>query len=368
MGGDAFPDTERLSRKEYDRKCQELGEVLTSLGLKYGFPAEVADKAEICQERGKKDPYGDIDVIIGLDDESRKDELVQTLTNVLGTSGCQNVKNSPTYSVLSPEKYQIDLMFCKEPNLDFIVAFKSNNDFGALLGHLLTPLKMKWTEEGLFLKLEVEKKEHLRDQMLLTIDLGEVCSVLGLPRYCLDGKTRLTSTEVFEVLTKSKVFFAADYDEKYKIRERRKERPVSDVFFTLLEQKSMTDLEAARRKMYENDEVEELFRKFKTKSIDYRQYVERLGECLGKREEVLRKLEALNESKKVQGLSNEKFNFQILCSWLPDLEHNTVGKVMGKLKSKHSGSGPRSFDEWIGSTDVKDIKLEVEHCKSLIIK
>ena len=108
----------------------------------------------------KKDPYGDIDVIIGLDDESRKDELVQTLTNVLGTSGCQNVKNSPTYSVLSPEKYQIDLMFCKEPNLDFIVAFKSNNDFGALLGHLLTPLKMKWTEEGLFLKLEVEKKEQ----------------------------------------------------------------------------------------------------------------------------------------------------------------------------------------------------------------
>ena len=127
-------------------------------------------------------------------------------------------------------------------------------------------------------------------------------------------------------------------------------------------------MEAARRKMYENDEVEELFRKFKTKSIDYRQYVERLGECFGKREEVLMKLDALNESKTVQGLSNEKFNFQILCSWLPDLEHNTVGKVMGKLKSKHIGSGPRSFDEWIGSTDVKDMKLEVEHCKSLIIK
>merc|ERR1711874_1719 len=110
-----------------------------------------------------------------------------------------------------------------------------------------------------------------KDEVFLTNNLTEVCKFLGLPTYSLDGKTRLSTREVFEVLTKSKVFFLAKYDEKYKIRERRKRRPVSDVFFNLLET-SKEDLEGEKQKLYQNDDLEKLFRNCINKEIGYEEY------------------------------------------------------------------------------------------------
>ena len=240
MGGGAFPSTQRLSEEEYAGKCEEIRLVLDTAGVSFGFPVEVEDKAEVCKERGKDKPYGDVDAIIAVDDKEKRKEIVDIVKNAIGLEDGKVLKNDTIYSFLSKERFQIDLMFCEQENLEFLLAFESNNDFGALLGHLLTPLKLKWSNLGLVLKLEIVNVSGVgpcKADLVLTNDVSVVCRFLGLPGHSLDGKTRMTTKEVFEVLTKTKVFFASDYDEKYKVRERKKKRPVSDAFFTFLESK-----------------------------------------------------------------------------------------------------------------------------------
>jgi len=368
MGGDAFPCTERLSGSDYTRVCEEVGRVLKTAVVRYGYPVEVADKEEICRERGKDKPYGDVDVIIALDDGDKRVEIVEMVMNTVGLEGGEVLRNGSTYSFLTKERFQIDLLFCKEESFDFILAFKSNNDFGALLGHLLTPLKLKWSDIGLTLKLETEYVSGIgtcKDEVFLTNNTSEVCDFLGLPDYSLDGRTRLSTKEVFEVLTKSKVFFIAKYDEKYKIRERRKRRPVSDVFFNLLET-SNEDLEGEKRKLYKNDDFEQLFYNCINKEIEYEEYITKISEYFNKREEVRKRFLSLFD-KNVKPKGNPKLNFELLCSWYPDIEQNTVGKILAKVKSKHSGAGKEIFDDWINNTDDKDIRLEVEHCKESLL-
>ena len=112
-------------------------------------------KQKTHRARGKEKPYGDVDIIIGMEGS---EDRVEVVNQVMKEVGCESkvLRNDSTYSFLTKERYQIDLAFCRLENLEFLLAFKSNNDFGALLGHLLTPLKLKWSEEGLSLRLEVE--------------------------------------------------------------------------------------------------------------------------------------------------------------------------------------------------------------------
>ena len=70
--------------------------------------------------------------------------------NLLGGVEGEFNRNDTTYSFLSRERYQIDLKFCHLSDLEFLAAFKGNNDFGALLGHLLTSLHLKWSDSGMF--------------------------------------------------------------------------------------------------------------------------------------------------------------------------------------------------------------------------
>ena len=69
--------------------------------------------------------------------------------NLLGGVEGEFNRNDTTYSFLSRERYQIDLKFCHLSDLEFLAAFKGNNDFGALLGHLLTSLHLKWSDSGM---------------------------------------------------------------------------------------------------------------------------------------------------------------------------------------------------------------------------
>ena len=62
-----------------------------------------------------------------------------------------------------------------------------------------------------------------------------MCDFLSLPRHSLDCETSLSCREIFDILTTCRAFFPHEYDEKYKIRERTKRRPVSDTFFSYLE-------------------------------------------------------------------------------------------------------------------------------------
>lgn len=365
MGGDSFPNTERLSEEEYQRTCEVISVCLREQhGLEHRIPVEVRDKAEICRQRGKEKPYGDVDIIVGVSAGDNTDRLGVVQAVIAAVNGDSNEihKNDSTFSFLTCERYQVDIKFCERENLAFLAAFKSNNDFGALLGHLLSPLKLKWSEKGLMLKLKIENVSgvgSLKADFLLTRDLAQVCDMLGLPPHSLDGRSSLSCREIFKILTNCSAFFPGDYDEKYKIRERRKKRPVSDTFFNLLEASDTHQLGEEKMKMFEDNKVENIFRKFRHEDLDYSDYILEIAEVFGAEEDLQRKLAdmktRLNESS-----VHPKFNYRTLVDWYPDVQPNTLGRLLGKMKSKHSGNGRDSFTEWIESTSLQEIRKEAE--------
>ena len=80
-------------------------------------------------------PYGDVDVVVGVSTPSRMDELGRGLARELGDrQGAWCIGSGRIRSVLTNEKYQVDLRFCFEDECDFLVASKANNDFAGIMG------------------------------------------------------------------------------------------------------------------------------------------------------------------------------------------------------------------------------------------
>jgi len=371
MGGDAFPNTERLSEPEYKRVCAVITRTLENLQIKFAFPVEVSDKAEICRQRGKEKPFGDVDVIVALDDPEKRVGIVNSVRRSTGPQDEDTVlANGGTYNFLTKERYQVDIKFCKTENLHFLTACKSNNDFGALLGHLLSPLQLKWSEAGLVLKLLINVHGGaVKSDFVLSKECGNICKFLGIPSFTLDGKTRLSCSQIFEVLTRSRVFFPHQYDQKYHIRQRKKRRPVSDTFFNYLES-SEDSVMARKRELYRDDAIEETLRKFRNRELGYDEYILVIGQYFNRKEEVRRACESMKCKTVQRRGKNEKFNFYILKSWFPDLDPKMVGRLIVKIKRKHSkGKHPRAaFDEWVQRTEISLLREEAFKCRQELFK
>ena len=366
MGGDSFPDTERLSEEEYVRTCQVISKCLREQDLEICIPVEVKDKAEICRVRGREKPYGDVDIIVGLASQEKRKDIVRKVMEVVSGDHDEIHENDSTFSFLTAERFQVDIKFCGKENLSFLAAFKSNNDFGALLGHLLTPLSLKWSEKGLMLKLREENVSGVgavKADLLLTKEPVEVCQFLGIPTHSLDGQTRLSCREIFDILTQCRAFFPQDYDEKYKIKERRKKRPVSDTFFAYLEESNIEQLKKEKMELFEKDKVEMLFRRYRDREIESSDYLQQVAAYFSLQEDLQSKLKEMK--RKIQDSSvHPKFNYRTLVDWYPDLSPNLLGKMLGKIKCSHSGSGKESFTHWIESTELEDIRREVESIRN----
>lgn len=368
MGGDSFPETRRLTEEEYKRICENITVVIHESemnGIRLGFPVEVKDKAELCLNTGKRDPYGDVDVIIGIDDESQKLETINSLIRSLGSADEQPLKNNwGEYSLLTKERYQVDVLFCPVLKFDFLLAFKGNNDFGALLGHLLTPFKLKWSCQGLILKLEVESVANigtLKSDFVLTDKPENVCDFLGIPQYCLDGKSRMSSQEIFNVLTTCKLYFNNnDYDQKYKIKERRKRRPVADAFFTALEKNDNCNVENINAQIFKDDEVYKVLTDYRNKTINYDEYVDQISDLFEKKEEVKSRIDNMRNKSNSDRNVNAKFNYYVLRKWYPQLDQVKAGKVFSRLKSSKSGTGSKEFQNWIEDNSTEEIRRELD--------
>ena len=363
MGGDAFPDTCRLTEDEYQRICENIRTVIDETGVRgihIGFPVEVKDKAELCQNMGKGAPYGDVDVIIGADNEAEKLELIKALNTTLGIPGEHPIKNDKEYSFLTKERYQVDVKFCPTQRFDFLLAFQGNNDFGALLGHLLTHFNLKWSDEGLILRLKMENVSKIgtvKEGFVLTDNIRKVCDFVGIPHFCLDGSTRMASQDIFNILTTCKLYFNNNsYGQKYKIRERRKRRPVVNAFFDALEKNEDCDTENKNDEKFQDDPVYTLLKHYRDKIVSYDEYIEQISDCFGKKEEVKSRYTLMRDQSNTVSEADAKFNYYVLRNWYPQLDQVKAGKVLGRLKNSMSGAGSNDFQKWIIETDIEEIR------------
>ena len=118
--------------------------------------------------------------------------------------------------------------------------------------------------------------------------------------------------------------------------------------------------------IFEMHKVENIFRKFRHKNLEYSDYILQIAEVFGLQDDLKRKLEEM-KTKLRDSSVHPKFNFRTLADWHPDLQPNTIGKLLGKMKSKHSGNGRESFNDWIESTSLQEIRNEAETLRMEIL-
>ena len=109
-----------------------------------------------------------------------------------------------------------------------------------------------------------------------------------------------------------------------------------------------------------------MFNNFLDEKIPYEEYIEKVSEYFNKRNEVKERFNSLKENPKPKPVLNPKFNFQILCSWFPDVEQSTCGKIMTIMNREHLGTEKHAFEAWIEQADIEDIKTEARRCKEVL--
>jgi hypothetical protein len=211
------------------------------------------------------------------------------------------------------------------------------------------------------LKLKLEGVSNVgtaKFDFVLTKDIKKVCDFLSVPYFCLDGKTRISSQDIFEILTTCRLYFNNNnYDQKYKIKERRKRRPVADTFFTSLEEgENDSELEVKNAERFQDDKVYTILLNYRNKKITYNEYIEQISDCFGRKEEVTKKWELMREQSQTISNADLRFNFYVLKEWFPQEDQVKLGKVLGRMKSSKSGSGTNNFQLWITETDIEDIR------------
>ena len=365
MGGNSFPNTCRLSEKEYNRVCGLITNHFAEKEFEVVIPVEIKDKEQISRTQGNIDPYGDVDVIIarqyGVKD---MDIVIEMIEGIGGSDEPIQCHQGSAYSVLSRERYQIDIKFCDKTNLSFLAAFESNNDFGTLMGQMISPLALKWNQFGLHLKLKLYNTSGnvaMKADFLLTNDIHTVCQFLSIPKHSLDGKTKLTCREIYDILTTCRAFFPHDHNtaqgRKFKIN--RKKRPIFNAFFNFLDADGIEDVYDNKGKIFHGDRIEHLFNEFRMKNLAYENYIFEIADLFSLSPELKSKMD--NMKLKLQPAElHPKFNHTILASWFPTLSTKNLGKLFGKMKSHHSGSDPNQWNEYIQRTPLADIKEEAE--------
>lgn len=355
MGGNAFENTKRLNEKEYKSVCAKISEILTYLNISFGFPVEIADKAELAAGFGFDEPYGDVDVVVGLDDGDQE-EVVKHVLGQLGGKEQRIVKHGTTFSFLTSERHQVDIKFCPKENLLFTLAFKSNNDFGGLVGHLLSSLAMKWNDMGLLLKVKVfniPEVGTVKTEIVLTRDPDQVSDFLGIPNFSLDGQTRMSSRQIFDILTQSKIFEKELYqNEAFKKRHKVESRPLSKDFLKLLENYKDPKQEKENNFFQDFRETKLLPNEYYSKICQHFKKVDQLTEFYAKCEK---------QKDKVENYKC-KFSFEILLQTFPDMESEMAGSVLRRLKSEKTGD----YAEWVAKTDIKEILQDVERIREEI--
>ena len=348
MGGNAFDNTQRLTEAQYRDLCAKIAEILREIGVTFSFPPEIADKADlVLKYKGDDRPYGDVDVIVGLEDGHVTSREVTDIVFKALKCPERPKTNSATHNLITQDGHQVDLLYTNRDNVAFMSALKANNDFLAFFGHLMTEFGLKMTPKGLTLKIELGKTMAKKD-LALTKDLTLICEFFGLEGRCLDGETRLTSQEAFEAIVKSRIYFhrKKEFDEKYHKRESRKGRAMIQRLFELLD-----DYEGQFED--KKDEGHLVRMAFKDKAENLEEFI---LNYFSKSDEAAK----IRETSKAKFDARKKLDFMEMWSWFPDKLDAQKGVLVVKhLRQKFAGGSHQEFNLWVNQVPEERLKEEV---------
>ncbi|SPR01679.1 unnamed protein product (mitochondrion) [Plasmodiophora brassicae] len=200
MGGNAFPETSRLTRAEFLRVSSAVRAALENAGLVVRQPPEVSDKAD----------FGDVDFYVSADS-------AEVLRNLLPAM------KSAVVEAVGGDVQHVDVALIHDPDLlPLVTSVKSNGDFVWLLQKSLSVYNLLLSDKGLFLvdstvavrlsgemnelddgvsNIQLSKKDG---SFLLSIDPVMIAEFVGLPPRAFDGCTPLSSIEMFDIVHRAR--------------------------------------------------------------------------------------------------------------------------------------------------------------------
>jgi hypothetical protein len=197
----------------------------------------------------------------------------------------------------------------------------------------------------------------VKTEIVLTRDTEEVCDFLGLLRFCLDGRTRMTSKQTFEILTTSQIFESELYKNKaFKKRHKVESRPLSKEFFLLLE--NYHDPRDEKSCKQEN-----IFWNYRQNIITSTEYYSKICEHFAKVDQLNDVYRNCERQKDKVETYKCKFSFDILLISYPEMDKELAGNILRRLKSELNDQESGGFDKWVTETNLKPILQAVERIR-----
>ncbi|KAJ1569792.1 Protein kinase, membrane associated tyrosine threonine 1 [Nowakowskiella sp. JEL0078] len=351
MGGNAFPDTKRINKVEFERLSNIVKKALHFLGVIVCHPAELSDKED----------FGDIDFYIAFpkdcaDKQSLTENLIKTIVDTIAST-IDPVIHGQTHSFLSQERYQVDVYFCKDVDvLPICASVSANGDFVWLLQKSLEKHALLLSKDGLYLREYLFADAGLiskRDgKFLLSIDPLSIAEFVGIPWSTFDGETTLSSEEVFETVSSSR-FFSPIALESWNLKEnsserrRRVKRPLVGKYLEWWEQ-------TGRQKYSITPALDVDVRK---EAVEFFGVVEKYRDFVENRNVKIQEAAFRAECKNF-------INGDLIKEWCPGLKGPEIGQLMQIMREKH-GTDWESYKRWLTESGKDEIRKSAIICADL---
>lgn len=372
MGGDRFPNTQRLGRDD----LKVTYKIIRSAVLAHEDLRDCV-KCTMPPELSDKESFGDLDVTIAVAKSKTKKEtcqvhqlIVNAVTEATATTALEGTVSS-TVSLLTSKNFQIDLDFVPEEYYDFAVAMHAHGDFAWLLGRTLRPHGLKLTNHGLYvrknvvLKPKAEKEStKLCEDFCLTSCPKKLAAFLQIPKDFFDGVTVKRSLEVFRAIAQSRFFSASGSLKSYHkvlLGERNHEenrrlmkRPMYSKFHEwLLETSRYEEAHMERPDFISQDSINSLG------SLD----IDSVVQYFGREEawdEAYSAAQQITQDQETRLSCKHLINGKTVLLRNPNLSGPMVGAVLREMFKKYGGDSWSQYRVWLCAQSEESLQSAIQ--------
>lgn len=322
MGGKALNKygvtTERKSTKDFHKIANYIQE---KIGNDLGLFTQVVE----CYRT--KETHGDLDLLIQID----VDYNINWRNYIDFTFKPKAIHNNGGVFSFDYEGFQIDFIPIKKSKWETAKTYYSFDPLGNIMGKTYHKFNLSYGWDGLYYKFR-NFNGRLAENILITNDPRKIFEFgdYDYDRY-LDGFDYIE--EIFEFVQKSKYFDNEMFkmeNLKHIDKKRNRKRGSYHLFLKYLEDNAVN-----RRYEFHKD-----------KNL-YLPLIEQFFPEAGLMEK-LKELELLDKQNKIM---SQKFNGDMVMSWLPNLQGKELGQAISKFKSALGDE----YDEFILNSTYKEI-------------
>lgn len=223
MGGNALKNckTKRLNKELYLKYEQELINLIQPLVTFFYIPRYF----------NEKETFGDIDIVYYINNSNEFLNLIKNLFN------SKDVFYNGDITSFEYNEFQVDLIKSRPYYFNNHCCFLDFNDFGGILGQMISRYELKYGFEGFYYKVHRDHiREHYIDEIHLSSDPQEIFNYLGLD-YNHFVRGFETPNEMFQFLStciycSTKSYSTENINTVH--RKRLKHRPVYQKFIEFI--------------------------------------------------------------------------------------------------------------------------------------